>query len=81
MQPDDIRSQLTEVFRDVFGHPDLDIREEMTAADVAGWDSITHIQLIFAAEDRFGVNFLTREVQGLQSVGDLIGLIARKTRQ
>jgi acyl carrier protein len=80
MQPDDIRANLTEVFRDVLGHPDLDIREEMTAADVSGWDSLAHVSLIFATEKRFGVKFLTREVQGLRSVGDLIGLIARKTR-
>jgi len=81
MQPTDIRTQLTDVFRDVLGHPALDIREEMTAADVAGWDSLAHVTLIFATEKRFGVKFSTREVQGLRSVGDLIDLIAHKTCQ
>jgi acyl carrier protein len=80
MQPDDIRSHLTAVFREVFGQPSLEIRDEMTATDVAGWDSLTHVTLIFATEKQFGVKFSTREVQSLKAVGDLVGLIAHKTQ-
>ena len=80
MQPADIRPDLTAVFRQVFSQPSLDIQDEMTAADVAGWDSLTHVTLIFAIEKRFGVKFSTRDVQALKSVGDLVRLIERKTQ-
>jgi acyl carrier protein len=80
MQPADIRPDLTAVFRQVFSQPALDIQDEMTAADVAGWDSLTHVTLIFAIEKRFGVKFSTRDVQALKSVGDLVRLLERKTQ-
>lgn len=64
--------RLQDVFREVFRRPDLVITREMTAADVAGWDSLRHIELIVAVETTFGVRFKTVEVSRLQSVGDLI---------
>jgi acyl carrier protein len=80
MQPVDTRTNLTTVFRQVFSQPSLDIHDEMTTADVAGWDSLTHVTLIFAIEKQFGVRFSTRDVQALRTVGDLIRLIDRKTQ-
>ncbi len=80
MQPVDTRASLTAVFRQVFSQPSLDIHDEMTAADVAGWDSLTHVTLIFAVEKQFGVRFSTRDVQALKTVGDLVRMIDRKTQ-
>lgn len=80
MQPVDTRTGLTAVFRQVFSQPSLDIHDEMTAADVAGWDSLTHVTLIFAVEKQFGVRFSTRDVQALKTVGDLVRMIDRKTQ-
>ena len=78
MQDPEIKTKLTGVFREVFGQPALEIREETTAADVKGWDSLNHVTLIFATEKRFGVKFSTREVQGLKNVGELIALLKQK---
>jgi acyl carrier protein len=69
---------LTEVFRSVFDQPDLVLHEAMTAADVENWDSLNHIDLIVAVERKFKVKFTTREVTGLQTVGDLAELTAKK---
>jgi acyl carrier protein len=80
MQPGDIKPNLTAVFRQVFSQPSLEIEDGTTAADVNGWDSLTHVTLIFAIEKRFGVKFSTREVQALKTVGDLVRLIGRKTQ-
>lgn len=80
MQSADIKPNLTAVFRQVFSQPSLDIQDDMTAADVPGWDSLTHVTLVFAIEQRFGVKFSTRDVLVLKTVGDLVRLIERKTR-
>ena len=53
MTPADIHSRLTEVFRDVFEAPALEIAESTTADDVAGWDSLSHVNLIVAVETAF----------------------------
>jgi acyl carrier protein len=79
---DDLREQLQDVFCDVFGDDQLVIRPEMTAADIEGWDSMMHINLVIAIERHFGVKFATAEIAGTKSedgnVGTLLSLISRK---
>jgi acyl carrier protein len=74
----DLRDRLTGVFRDVFDDPSLAIFDEMTAPDVDGWDSLTHMTLIVAAEKAFDVKFSTRDIQSLQNVGGFVALIRKK---
>ena len=78
----DIREQAQDVFRQVFDDPALVLREEMTAQDVPGWDSMTHINLMVATEKRFNIRFATAEIAKLkepgQNVGALLALIRKK---
>jgi acyl carrier protein len=74
----ELHDRLTDVFRDVFDNPSITIFDQMTAADVDGWDSLTHITLVVAAEKAFNVKFSTRDIQCLQDVGGLLALIRRK---
>ena len=75
----DIESKLNAIFRDFFSDNSLTIREDMTANDVSGWDSISHINLILTVEKAFGIRFTTREVRSMKNVGDFIGIIHQKT--
>jgi acyl carrier protein len=75
----DISDRLTEVFRITFGDETLVLDPAMTADDVAGWDSVSHITLIYAIEDEFGIKFSTRDLEGLACVGDLIETVRRRT--
>ena len=70
--------KLTDVFRGIFNIPDLTLFDEMTAADVAGWDSFNHINLIITIEQEFDVRFTTEEVSGLKDVGEMMELLATK---
>lgn len=72
----EIFEKLTEIFRDVFDNEDITISEATTAADIDGWDSLTHITLLATAEDEFDVKFTMKAVQHLQNVGELADLIA-----
>jgi acyl carrier protein len=74
----EIHERLTEVFRDVFDDPALEISDSTTARDVEGWDSLTHINLIVATEKALGVSFTTKQVKALANVGDFIQLIASR---
>jgi len=78
MENDQLRSRMTNTFRNVFGDSDLVISDGMTAEDVEQWDSLTHINLIVALEREFRVKFTTGEVSNLKNVGDLVVLIQRK---
>jgi acyl carrier protein len=79
MENNQLRTRVTETFRNVFGDSDLVISDGMTAQDVEQWDSLTHINLIVALEREFRVKFTTGEVSKLKNVGDLLSLIERKT--
>jgi acyl carrier protein len=71
-------AQLNEVFRKVFRRADLVIKPETRAADIAGWDSLTHMHLIAETEKHFNVRFTFDEAGGLTDVGDLVKLVERK---
>lgn len=72
--------ELREIFRETFDDDGLEIRPEMTAKDVEDWDSLMQIQLIVAAERRFGIKFTTQEMNSLKNVGDFAALIGGKLK-
>lgn len=67
--------QLTAIFRDVLDDDALDLKPELTAKDVDGWDSLTHLRLLLSVEKAFRVRFTTAEIGKLENVGDLATLI------
>jgi acyl carrier protein len=79
---DDIRASLQEIFRQIFDDPGIVLCDEMTAADVDGWDSVTHIDLLIAVERALGIRFATAEMSRLkepdQNIGTFLELIHRK---
>ena len=78
MTHDEILVQLTDVFRDVFGDPDLVLTPSTTAEDIADWDSMRHITIVVGAEQHFGIRFHSAEVEKLHNVGDFVELIAKR---
>ena len=74
----DIRDKLNGIFREVFKDDTIQIKPEMTADDVEGWDSFSHITLITAIEIRFNIKLSLKEVMSFKSVGDLMRCIERK---
>lgn len=71
MSDKNLMNQLTEVFRDVFEDDELTISESTTAKDVDGWDSLAHLQLIAAVEEKFGIHFTLGEIQNFANVGEM----------
>jgi acyl carrier protein len=78
MQQQDIYTDLTPIFRDLFDDDTLVLSPGLTAADVPEWDSFNHINLIVAVESRFGIKFQTAELESMHTVGHLVDLIQSK---
>ncbi len=70
-----IYARLTDIFHDVFDDDSITVTPELSAKDVDGWDSLTHIRLILTVEKAFKVKFSTSEIGKLKNVGDLVNLI------
>ncbi len=71
-------NKLNEIFCEVFDQDDLQIAPEMTADDVDGWDSLSHINLIVAVESAFKIRFNQKELLTFKNVGDLLSSIESK---
>jgi acyl carrier protein len=69
-----VYAHLTEIFEDVFDD-EIKVTPELSAKDVDGWDSLTHIRLILTIEKKFKIKFSTSEIGKLENVGDLVALI------
>ena len=78
MDTAEIYAKLTGIFRDLFDDPSIVLRPEMTAADVPGWDSFNHINLIISIEGEFRLKFQTAELESMHNVGALADRIAAK---
>ncbi|MDO9712079.1 acyl carrier protein [Paracraurococcus lichenis] len=75
MTEEEALARLTEVFRAVFRRPGLVLDPAWTAADLDGWDSLRHVELVLATEARFDVRLEAEALAGLGSVGDLLAAV------
>jgi acyl carrier protein len=72
---------MTAIFQDVFDDDSIVVTPELTARDVAEWDSLNHIRLILTVQKNFGVAFSAAQTANLKNVGDLAALIQSKMAQ
>jgi acyl carrier protein len=66
-----VDDEIERVFRDVFGNEDIALTDETTARDIAEWDSLGHINLMFSLEERFDVRFEGNQLAEFANVGEL----------
>jgi acyl carrier protein len=78
MDEPQIYQRLTEIFQEIFDEDSIEVTPKLSADDVDGWDSLTHIRLILTIEKVFKIKFSTSEIGKLENVGDLVALIQGK---
>ncbi|WP_299252464.1 acyl carrier protein [uncultured Aquimarina sp.] len=66
---------MTEAFVSVLEHKNFQLTDETTAADVDGWESITHMMIISEVEQRFKIKFKLMDLMNMSNIGDLISII------
>jgi acyl carrier protein len=74
---DTVYARLNTLFRDVLDDDSLVLREDTTAKDVEGWDSMANVQLMLGVEREFGVHLSAGQMQALRNVGDLVSVIVK----
>jgi acyl carrier protein len=75
----ELKEPLNRIFCEVFDDNEIKIAREMTANDVEGWDSLSHVNLIVAVESHFKIRFTQKELLVMKNIGDLHDAIAAKT--
>lgn len=74
-------AQVQDIFRDVLDNSGIVLTRESSASTVPGWDSMTHVNLIYNIEQEFSVRFGLSDLQELKNVGDLVDVLERKLAQ
>lgn len=75
MERAEVITRLMDVLAETFDEDDIAYSDDLTAADVPGWDSLSNIRLMVAVEQEFGRKLSIGEWQGLSKLGDLVALL------
>lgn len=78
MSKEEIYKALDEVFEEVFDDDSIHVTPETTANDIEDWDSLEHINLVVAIENRFGIKFKMNEVTSMKNVGEMVDIILER---
>jgi len=70
--------QLRNVFLELFGIPPEQCDDATSMETVKGWDSVSHLTLVFALEEAFHVQFLPEDISELTSVGRIREFLAQR---
>ena len=75
MANEEIKDGLAEILEEVAGVLPADVSEEKSFTDDLDVDSLSMVEVVVAAEEKFGVKIPDNEVQNLKSVGDAVTYI------
>ena len=73
----DIRADLAEIVNEVAGVDADDVQLEKSFVDDLDIDSLSMVEIVVAAEEKFGVRIPDEEVKNLKTVGDAVAYIER----
>jgi acyl carrier protein len=72
-----IDERLQAVFQDVFDRP-LALADNLKATEIEGWDSVTHISLMFSIESEFGVQFAGNQLAEFENIAALKAFLQQR---
>ena len=74
---EEIRADLAEIVNEVAGIDADDVQLDKSFVDDLDVDSLSMVEVVVAAEERFGVKIPDDDVQELRTVGDAVAYIER----
>lgn len=69
---------LYKIVQNILGVDASELNEESNAQNTPRWDSLRHIELIFAIESAYHVRFTMGEIASLRNLGDIRRLLQSK---
>ena len=72
------QDKIIEIIQSVFPKAGNPITGETTAAEINGWDSLGHINLVLALEKEFDVKLRPAKLARLKNISELTAHIAEK---
>jgi acyl carrier protein len=69
---------MTEIVRDLFDEYEGPVTRDLSARDVAQWDSLINVQFVVLVERAYGIRFSAREVGRFKNIGELLDIVSEK---
>jgi len=76
---EEITAGLAEILEEVAGVNPDDVAEEKNFTEDLDVDSLSMVEVVVAAEEKFGVKIPDDEVQNLKTVGDAVSFIVKSS--
>lgn len=75
--PDDLVARLIELAADVFGVPAAELSDSSSSETIEAWDSISHLNLMLAVEQAFGVRIEPEQMVELTSIARIANAVLK----
>lgn len=74
---DEIRAGLAEILEEIADVDAADVLDDKSFTDDLDVDSLSMVEVVVAAEEKFGVKIPDDDVQSLKTVGDAVAYISQ----
>ena len=69
--------QVRNVASDIFGIPADKIAAESSPETIENWDSMQHLNLVLAIEEKFGVQLEPEDIEQMKNIGAVAALVEK----
>jgi acyl carrier protein len=69
--------QVRNVASDIFGIPPDKITAESSPETIENWDSMQHLNLVLAIEEKFGVQLEPEDIEEMKNIGAVAALVEK----
>lgn len=73
-----VRHKVLSIAADVLSVSAGSLTETSSPKTVESWDSIRHLSLVLALEDRFALQFAPEEMEQMETIGQMASLVEAK---
>jgi acyl carrier protein len=69
--------QVRSIASDIFGVPADKITAESSPETIENWESMQHLNLVLAIEEKFGVQLEPEDIERMKNIGAVAALVER----
>ena len=73
-----MRDEILKVVSQVMNVDEEELNDESSPATITNWDSLKHMNLILALEEKFSVSFSDEEIVSMLNVKQIIETVSKK---
>ena len=81
MDKNEIKDRIKVILIRILKHENFVMEDKLSATDVEGWDSLSHMMIITEIEKEFEIKFKLKELNKMNNMADLVELVDVKSQQ